>query len=109
MNPLDITARCSQEVAFPLQQDQPQSLAWQRLCGCGGAQDDPRLENVVSRPVRVAARVVFGLQNSLRLQAAPVQIKGGLRDDSSGAHAFLFLTRKGRACNTVLWVGIECH
>ena len=30
-----------------------------------------------------------------RLEQAPVTLKGGMRDDCSGAHAFLFMRRKG--------------
>ena len=35
------------------------------------------------------------VKNNLRLENAPVVLSGALRDDSTGAHSFIFLRRRG--------------
>ena len=43
------------------------------------------------------------------LDQAPVTFKGGLRDDSTGVHSFMFLLRRGVDFNqsTLTWRGLQ--
>lgn len=37
-----------------------------------------------------------------RFEQAPVTLSGGLKDDATGAHCFLFLRRRGKVCSLTL-------
>lgn len=90
-----------------LQQDQPQSLAWKRQSVCGRAHHMPAVETVVACQVQTINKMFlttdlellivdfFPSTSKPRFERLPVSMSGGLRDDCSGAHAFLFFRRKG--------------